>query len=421
MQRKPLKVMIIGAGTGGLCLAQGLKQDGVAVEVFERDHSPMDRLQGYRLSISPAGCRALKACLPDPLFAKLVEESANPSEAVTFLDHRLHRLLAIELPRKARDAVDSERPISRIALRRILLEGLGSEVHFGRKFVSYEETPGGGVLARFDDGSTASADVLVGADGASSPVRGQRLPQARRVETGITVVSGKFSARREAPGATPPEIWRGPTLILGPQGRFMFSGGVEYDSCRKAPSGAAPAHEDDYAMWGVSARHEDFALPTGFEALNGAALKSAALKLMGEWHPTLQRMVQRAEPSTVVAFPVKTSVPVDAWPTTNVTLMGDALHNMTPYGGVGANTALRDAAALRVTLVAVDRGEQGLIPALATYERDMIDYGFAAVRLSLGNMRRFHARSPLARAFTKTFFRTVDLVPPLQAMFRRGR
>jgi 2-polyprenyl-6-methoxyphenol hydroxylase-like FAD-dependent oxidoreductase len=419
MQGKSLKVMIIGAGTGGLCLAQGLKQDGVAVEVFERDHSPTDRLQGYRLSISPAGCRALKACLPEALFAKLVKESANPSEAVTFLDHRLHRLLAITLPR---NADESERPVSRIALRRILLEGLESEVHFGKKFLSYEEAPGGGVLAHFADGSTATADVLVGADGASSPVRGQRLPEAKRVETGITVVSGKFRARRAARGETPPEIWRGPTLIMGPQGRFMFSGGVEYDSRRETPNGAASEHEDDYAMWGVSARREDFALPAGFETLSGEALKSATLKLMGEeWHPTLQHMVQRAEPSTVVAFPVKTSVPIEAWPTTHVTLLGDALHNMTPYGGIGANTALRDAAALRAALVAVDRGDEALIPALAAYEREMIDYGFAAVRMSLGNMKRFHAKYPIARAFTKAFFRTADRVPPLQAMFRGGR
>jgi salicylate hydroxylase len=41
--------MIIGAGTGGLCVAQGLKLDNVGVEVFERNYLPTDRLQGYRL------------------------------------------------------------------------------------------------------------------------------------------------------------------------------------------------------------------------------------------------------------------------------------------------------------------------------------------------------------------------------------
>jgi hypothetical protein len=62
LHRRPLKVIIIGAGTGGLCLAQGLQSSGIGVEVFERDRTPIDRLQGYRLSINAQGSRALKAC-----------------------------------------------------------------------------------------------------------------------------------------------------------------------------------------------------------------------------------------------------------------------------------------------------------------------------------------------------------------------
>jgi 2-polyprenyl-6-methoxyphenol hydroxylase-like FAD-dependent oxidoreductase len=92
---------------------------------------------------------------------------------------------------------------------------------------------------------------------------------------------------------------------------------------------------------------------------------------------------------------------------------------MTPYREIGANTALRDAAALRQALRAVDRGESDLIPALATYEREMVDYGFEAVRDSLRNMERFHAQGSLQRAFTKWFFRIIDVVPPLKAAFLR--
>jgi 2-polyprenyl-6-methoxyphenol hydroxylase-like FAD-dependent oxidoreductase len=73
-------------------------------------------------------------------------------------------------------------------------------------------------------------------------------------------------------------------------------------------------------------------------------------------------------------------------------MLGDALHNMKPFRGIGANTALQDAAALRRALVAVARGQTGLIEALAAYERDMIGYGFAAVQRSLKDMERFHAR-----------------------------
>jgi 2-polyprenyl-6-methoxyphenol hydroxylase-like FAD-dependent oxidoreductase len=147
MMRHPLKVLILGAGTGGLCLAQGLKSDGVAVEVFERDDTPSDRQQGYRLSLSATGSSALKTCLPDALFAKLVESSAHPSQGITFLDHRMNRLLAIDFPRSDRKAIESELPVSRITLRRILLEGLDDIVHFGKKFVAFEDAPNGAVTA----------------------------------------------------------------------------------------------------------------------------------------------------------------------------------------------------------------------------------------------------------------------------------
>lgn len=114
-------------------MAQGLRSDGVAVEVFERDYSPSDRLQGYRLGINAAGSKALRACLPHALFEKLIASSAKPSRRVGFLDHRLNRLPTIDLPQTNRTGVENDRPVSRIALRRILLEGLDHIVHFGNK------------------------------------------------------------------------------------------------------------------------------------------------------------------------------------------------------------------------------------------------------------------------------------------------
>jgi hypothetical protein len=92
--------------------------------VYERDRSPSDRLQGYRLSISETGRRALKACLPEALLEKLIENSAKPSETASFLDHSLNRLHVIELSHSDRKDETSELPISRIALRHILIEGL---------------------------------------------------------------------------------------------------------------------------------------------------------------------------------------------------------------------------------------------------------------------------------------------------------
>jgi 2-polyprenyl-6-methoxyphenol hydroxylase-like FAD-dependent oxidoreductase len=70
---QPLKVLIIGAGTGGLCLAHGLHASGIDVRIFERDLTPTDRIQGYRLNISATGNRALKACLPPANYRRFVD------------------------------------------------------------------------------------------------------------------------------------------------------------------------------------------------------------------------------------------------------------------------------------------------------------------------------------------------------------
>src|SRR5262249_33298305 len=83
--RVPVHVLVIGGGIGGLCLAQGLKQAGVSVAVYERDRTLTDRLQGYRVHISLAGSRALHACLPPPLFELFDRTCGKPGRAFRFM------------------------------------------------------------------------------------------------------------------------------------------------------------------------------------------------------------------------------------------------------------------------------------------------------------------------------------------------
>lgn len=70
-----MHVVVVGGGIAGLCLAQGLRRAGVSVAVYERDRSRTDRLDGYRIHINPAGSRALKACLPPPMWDSFVATS----------------------------------------------------------------------------------------------------------------------------------------------------------------------------------------------------------------------------------------------------------------------------------------------------------------------------------------------------------
>jgi 2-polyprenyl-6-methoxyphenol hydroxylase-like FAD-dependent oxidoreductase len=401
--------MIVGAGVGGLCLAQGLKQAGVKVDVFERDATKTSPVAGYRLSISPAGGRALKTCLPPAVFEKFIMSAGEPSQAVTIFSHRLTRLLGVDLPDGDRLSDDAERPVDRAALRPILLDGLEDVVHFGKRFVGYERGGDGRVTACFADGSLASADLLVGADGASSAVRGQLLPHAKRIETGLVAVGGKSPLSEPVRALIPEALMRGPTPILGPRGCFLFVSAMRYRDL-----GEERRDREEYVMWGFSTRRERYGAK--LEDLDGDELKRLVDTLVGEWHPTLRGLVRGADPATVNAFSVKTSTPVSRWSTTNVTLLGDALHNMPPYRGVGANAALWDAALLRDTVAEVDRGGRPLLDALADYEQRMIEHGFRAVGASLAAMRQFHDENRLSRAMTKAVMRTADHVPPLRAM-----
>jgi 2-polyprenyl-6-methoxyphenol hydroxylase-like FAD-dependent oxidoreductase len=111
---------------------------------------------------------------------------------------------------------------------------------------------------------------------------------------------------------------------------------------------------------------------------------------------------------------LRSSEPVVAWPTTRVTLLGDAIHSMTPYRGIGANIALKDAALLCSKVAAADSGQQPLLAAIAEYESAMREYGFAAVAASLKSMQQATGEKHFAFGLAKTAMRVVNAVPLLR-------
>jgi hypothetical protein len=128
--------------------------------------------------------------------------------------------------------------------------------------------------------------------------------------------------------------------VLGLKGCFLFANAVEYaerkaqdlnakDSVGSVDSGSQHANREEYVMWGFSACREKFGLTCSHETLRPEHLKKAALALMKDWDPALRQIVEQTP--DLGMFQVKTSVPVSPWETRNVTLLGDALHNMTPF------------------------------------------------------------------------------------------
>jgi 2-polyprenyl-6-methoxyphenol hydroxylase-like FAD-dependent oxidoreductase len=113
-----------------------------------------------------------------------------------------------------------------------------------------------------------------------------------------------------------------------------------------------------------------------------AALHAVVQGTVRRWHPGLRRLLALASIPDTSLITVRTAVPVAPWPASRVTLIGDAIHSMSPSRGSGASTALRDAALLTTELSAAAAGRKTVAVAIADYERQMTSYGFAAVQAS---------------------------------------
>jgi salicylate hydroxylase len=397
-----LSVLIIGGGIGGLALAHGLRRAGLDVEVYERTRQRTDWLQGYRIHINPAGAHALRACLPPSGWPSFLASVSAGDGGFGFLTDRGAELLGLTADEVTAGS-GRHYAVSRARLRETLLAGLGDVVHLGREFTHYA-LAGDRVTACFADGSTATGDLLIGADGANSRVRAQLLPDARRVDTGVLTVAGKHPLPGSS-GLAPPLSTRANIVVPRGRGSLFTAVWQEHDAA-------------GYAFWGFADARGQF--PPDVEDLPGAALREVVTDRMRGWAPAFHRLVGDSDPATVTTFRVRSAAPVSPWPTGRVTLLGDAVHNMTPMAGVGANTALRDADLLRRTLIAVAAEESPLVPALAGYEREMLDYGFAAVRLSLRNAERAATSTRLGRAGFRTVLRLTAAVPPIRRAMARG-
>lgn len=437
-----MKVIIIGAGTGGMCLAHGLRRGGIDVAVHERDRTRSSGLHGYRVGISPNGARALKACLDPELFATFVATTAAPYDTLAMLTERYRPLTRIsfdDLPHTGDGPEDGEHNVSRMTLRQVLFTGMEDVITFDHRFTRYTQHDDGRVTAHFDDGADDTGDLLVGADGASSRVRRQYLPHATHTETGLVAIGGKTLLTDRSEAMLPEIVRNGLGMYFDRRGQFGIThtmrmpwsedgapregvGASERELVSRWP-GLRFDNTTDYVSWAITTSRT--IAPRDILERTGPDLVALAGELSEGWDPRWLDLIATSDPGAAVALGIRTADPVPAWTPSTVTMVGDAVHTMTPGRGAGANTALRDARELRDRLVRVRDGELSLLEAVGEYEDLMRRYSSLAVRESLefmndnGTARR-PVIGPLSVFAQRTGLRLVDRIPPAKRRMARG-
>jgi 2-polyprenyl-6-methoxyphenol hydroxylase-like FAD-dependent oxidoreductase len=364
----PPSIAIVGAGPGGLLAARVLQLGGVSVTVYDADISLESRDQGGTLDLhADSGQIAIDDAGLTDEFAALARPEGQA--------HRLLDSTGIVVVEQTPGPDETAAPeIDRAQLRRMLAESLNpGTIRWGRRVRSV----GDGIMT-FEDGATAVADLVIGADGAWSRVRAA-LTDAVPSYTGVTFVEALFTNVT----ALHPEIaalvgeghmWAngdGRTLVLQRNSADVVRG---YISMR--------AELDWLANTGIGTADGRGGVldASGTETTDTERVRSELRNRFADFAPELLRIIDDSEGT----LPNR---PIFALPTPNtwvhragITLLGDAAHVMSPFGGNGVNLALLDGAELAHAIVsAIDIG-RNLDEAVRVYEERMTLRGATVAR-----------------------------------------
>jgi 2-polyprenyl-6-methoxyphenol hydroxylase-like FAD-dependent oxidoreductase len=351
------RISVIGAGPGGLTCARILQRRGIPVTVYDRDPGPDARDQGGTLDLhADNGQIALReAGLLDAFFALARPEGQEmrqmgPDAAIT------HRSVP--------EAGELFKPeIDRGQLRGLLLDSLEpGTVRWGRALDTVSGPAGGPRLLRFADGTTVEADLVIGADGASSRVRPAVSP-AVPAYTGVSFLEAWFSDV-ETRHADLAELVGAGSAAAADGERGMFA---------QRNSG------DHIRVYLIQRVPVDWIARSGRTAGDTGGIRALLLDAYAGWSPRLRQVITDNDgpyvDRPIFALPVPHTWAHDP----AVTLLGDAAHLMPPLG-VGVNLAMLDASELAVAVAeAATVGD-----AVRTYEKTMLPRSIETAELLEG-------------------------------------
>jgi salicylate hydroxylase len=370
------RILIAGAGIGGIVAALAMLQRGFEVALYEQ--AAELRELGAGVQISPNGSRVLRELGLEPAMEAIASVPTAKEMRLfnTGQAWRVQDLGANAVARYGSQYWLVHRGDFHQVLVRALAERAPSAVRVGGRCIDFEQDAGG-VTLLLEDGERVRGDVLIGADGVHSRIREALFGGTRATFTGFMAWRGvvpmhRLPARlRQQYGMT----W------VGPHGHV-----VTY-----------PLRRGELLNFVTAIERDDWLI----ESWSEAGTVEECRRDLALWHADVLAIVD------AIDIPYKWAMlgrePLQHWSVGRVSLLGDACHPTLPFLAQGANMAIEDGMVLARCLSAYE------IPdALRRYEAARLDRTSRIVRGSLQNASRYHnpqlADPVLAQAFMEREF-----------------
>ena len=302
-----MKALIAGAGIAGLAAGIALRRAGLEVHILER--SPQLQEIGAGLMIWPNGSRALRSLG--------VEVKHLEVKKVTLSNSRGRPIFEMPVESAYERYGSNVSFVHRADLQAALAKSFGPQgLHLGSEVRGFVEDEAQ-VEVALRDGTVASGDLLVGADGLRSPVRRQLLADGDPTYLGSTIWRGLAPSEGIAvPRGCGINWWgRGSEFLAF----HLAEGSIYWAGVTKEPRGETPGPEGH---------------------------KKDLLERFGDWAPPVRALIEATKDAEILRNDMYDRPPVKHWSRGRVTLAGDAAHPMSPNQGQGACQALEDGVAL---------------------------------------------------------------------------